>query len=101
MPTAFSAGFQKDPLGRRTAAKPGTTTVRRIRAFGHPGAGGSLAFADPDRRLGFAYVTEPDRPGVMPGNPAPSRPRTLAAMHHRLPERHPHPLSRPHAHSKS
>ncbi len=50
MPTRYGSGFMlgtaDEPLGR----PPG-----RTRAFGHSGAGGSLAFADPDARLGFAY----------------------------------------------
>jgi CubicO group peptidase (beta-lactamase class C family) len=51
IPTAFSAGFMKDPPG----------TSRRLfglsaLAFGHPGAGGSHAFADPQNNLAFAYV---------------------------------------------
>jgi CubicO group peptidase (beta-lactamase class C family) len=65
LPTAFSAGFQKDPLGaagRKLRHHYGPSA----RAFGHPGAGGSVAFADPDRRLGFAYVMNLVEPGVMP-----------------------------------
>jgi CubicO group peptidase (beta-lactamase class C family) len=50
IPTAFSAGFMKDPRN----------AVRRMfgpspNAFGHPGAGGSHAFADPENRISFAY----------------------------------------------
>lgn len=69
LPTAFSAGFQKDPL-----AVDGSKLRRHYggspRAFGHPGAGGSLAFGDPDRRRGFAYVMNTVAPGVMPNERA-------------------------------
>ncbi|MEU3979512.1 serine hydrolase domain-containing protein [Streptomyces sp. NPDC026672] len=33
-------------------------------SFGHPGRGGSLAFADPESGLAFGYVTNGFRPGV-------------------------------------
>jgi CubicO group peptidase (beta-lactamase class C family) len=51
IPTAFSAGLMKDAIDAR----------RRIfgpsgRAFGHPGAGGSHAFADPENNIAFVYV---------------------------------------------
>jgi CubicO group peptidase (beta-lactamase class C family) len=48
VPTAFSLGFAR-PLGE---FRFGSSQ----RAFGHPGAGGSFAFADPDREVSFAYV---------------------------------------------
>ena len=63
--TAFSAGFMMDPLdasGRKKRHVFGPS----LSAFGHPGAGGSLAFADPENRLGFAYVMNQMESGVLP-----------------------------------
>jgi CubicO group peptidase (beta-lactamase class C family) len=46
--TAFSLGFARPLNDFRFGSSE--------RAFGHPGAGGSFAFADPDRGVAFAYV---------------------------------------------
>ena len=35
---------------------PDTSYAQRPRAFGHPGRGGSVGFADPEARVGFGYV---------------------------------------------
>ena len=61
IPTAFSAGLMKD-TGH---------TDRRIfgpsaRAFGHPGAGGSHAFADPENNIAFAYLMNQMEQTVLP-----------------------------------
>jgi CubicO group peptidase (beta-lactamase class C family) len=62
---AFSAGFTRDPIdpnGKKIRAMLGPSAS----AFGHAGAGGSLAFADSERRLGFAYVMNQMELGVLP-----------------------------------
>ena len=46
-PTSFSMGFMT-PCGAVPYDRPGS--------FGHPGAGGSVSFADPTRSLAFSYV---------------------------------------------
>ncbi|MDP9292707.1 MAG: beta-lactamase family protein [Verrucomicrobiota bacterium] len=56
METAFGAGFMKS--AKFFGPSP--------RAFGHPGAGGSLGFADPENQIAFAYVMNQMAPGVMP-----------------------------------
>lgn len=66
---AFSAGFLLDPL-KADGTKERSTMGPSLTAFGHPGAGGSLAFADPENRLGFAYVMNQMEPGVLPNDRA-------------------------------
>ena len=63
--TAFAAGFMKDPIdgrGYKTQHLFGPNT----QAFGHPGAGGSHAFADPATGIGFAYVMNQMERSVLP-----------------------------------
>jgi len=64
-PTAFSAGFMKDP---RPASENGRLQWfgPSPRAFGHPGAGGSHAFADPDSGIAFAYVMNQMERSIFP-----------------------------------
>jgi CubicO group peptidase (beta-lactamase class C family) len=47
VPSRFGLGFSLPPM---------LATGCGAGAFGHPGAGGSLGFADPEARLGFGYV---------------------------------------------
>ncbi len=65
-PTHFSCGFQKDPLdeiGEKIRNNYGKSTS----AFGHPGAGGSHAFGDPDSGISFAYTMNQMDLSVLPG----------------------------------
>jgi CubicO group peptidase (beta-lactamase class C family) len=61
VPTAFSAGFMKD--SRNAAPRifgPSRTS------FGHPGAGGSHASADPESKIAFAYVMNQMEQSLLP-----------------------------------
>ena len=65
IPTAFAAGFMKDPIsgaGHKFRGLFGPSPL----AFGQPGAGGSLAFADPKNNVAFAYVMNQMEPGLLP-----------------------------------
>ena len=61
IPTAFSAGFMKNPPSpARQIFGPSQL------ACGHPGAGGSHAFADPENGIAFTYVMNQMEQSVMP-----------------------------------
>ena len=61
IPTAFSAGFMKDSghAARRMFGLSATS-------FGHPGAGGSHVFADPESKISFAYVMNQMEQSLLP-----------------------------------
>lgn len=63
IPTAFSAGFMKD---LQQSQRP--IFGRSVSSFGHPGAGGSHAFADPENKISFAYVMNQMEQSVLPND---------------------------------
>lgn len=65
-PTTFTCGAQQDPRdlsGSKIRHLYGTS----VSAFGHPGAGGSHAFGDPESGISFGYVMNQMDLSVMPG----------------------------------
>src|SRR6266571_6462729 len=84
LPTAFSAGFMKDSAKAQGAAvsspphsgegrtrdRPSLVTRRMLgpsgTSFGHPGAGGSHAFADPENKIAFAYAMNQMEQSLLP-----------------------------------
>jgi CubicO group peptidase (beta-lactamase class C family) len=55
--TRFSLGFMM--------SLPGASMGPGARSFGHPGAGGSLGFADPDAKIGFGYIMNQMNAGIL------------------------------------
>jgi CubicO group peptidase (beta-lactamase class C family) len=60
----------KDPLQTNPDLPPGKLRQHygpSLKAFGHPGAGGCLAFADPENQISFAYTMNQMETGALPG----------------------------------
>jgi CubicO group peptidase (beta-lactamase class C family) len=74
LPVRRTLGFELAPPWEQAGRPDG--------AFGHPGAGGFVAFADPDAGVGFAYVKNAGSP--TPGQPDPRGPRLVRALYDTL-----------------
>ncbi len=61
IPTAFSAGLMKEAENASRKIFHGSRF-----SFGHPGAGGSHAFADPENKIAFAYVMNQMEQSLLP-----------------------------------
>jgi CubicO group peptidase (beta-lactamase class C family) len=62
MPTRWGLGFAKAVDNRHLA--PESSVILSDAAFGHPGMGGSLGFADPKARISFGYAMNKQGTGV-------------------------------------
>ncbi len=66
MPMRFALGFVKAIDNRTLQADPPTESlIMSEAAFGHPGRGGSIGFADPERGFSFGYVMNNLGQGVL------------------------------------
>ncbi len=76
--TAFSHGFMKDPMtnGRKDRQLFGPSET----AYGHPGAGGSHAFADPENGISFCYTMNQMELAVLPNEKSRSMVRALYSL---------------------
>jgi CubicO group peptidase (beta-lactamase class C family) len=57
LPSRFTLGYVKSIDNRKEPiAAPEDSVIISEAAFGHPGAGGSFGFADPEARFSFGYT---------------------------------------------
>lgn len=56
LPLRFGAGVMRSADNRYLTNPPAASMILSETAFGHPGSGGSLGFADPQARLSFGYI---------------------------------------------
>jgi CubicO group peptidase (beta-lactamase class C family) len=61
----FGLGFVKSSDNRRGPPGARDSLLLSEEAFGHPGMGGALGFADPGARLSFGYTMNKQGPGVL------------------------------------
>jgi CubicO group peptidase (beta-lactamase class C family) len=65
LPTRFTLGYVKSGDNRREpTATPDDSVILSEAAFGHPGAGGSIGFADPEAQVSFGYTMNRMGPGI-------------------------------------
>lgn len=64
LPTRFTLGFLKSTVNR-SAVGTEDVMVTSEAAFGHPGMGGLVGFADPSTRMSLGYVTNQQGPNML------------------------------------
>jgi len=64
LPTRFALGYARSIDNRRNSPTPDDSLLLGEEAFGHPGVGGSVGFADPKERMSFGYAMNKMGPGA-------------------------------------